>query len=184
MNLYPLVHTRARRTQCLAGDAKSQAPEGWGVILLEERSISLKPIKYIAIITMLALPISACTNQQIGAFTGSLMGAGIGVAATKDKKKSTRVAAGLIGAASGAVLGGTIGYYMDEADKKKLTRAMTELPSNKKRNWTNKRTGTDFTIKPISNVSRDNKGRYRQAHIWGRKKGSKKLVSEKHKVYF
>lgn len=73
-----------------------------------------------------ALALSGCTTNPytgerevskstVGAASGSLVGAGIGVLSSskKDRKKGA-----LIGAVSGAAVGGGIGYYMDVQEAK------------------------------------------------------------------
>ncbi|QTA86540.1 hypothetical protein [Desulfonema magnum] len=145
--------------------------------------VILKRITIIAV--LFPLLISACTKKQMGIFAGMATGVGAAYLATKDKDRDTRIKAMFGGAVAGALIGGAVGHYMDQSDQKELMIALQRTPINKVSNWTNPKTGHKFTIKPISVVYKDKKGRrYRKATLWGHKKGNKKLDVHTGAFYF
>lgn len=126
----------------------------------------------------------ACTYQQKGAAIGGAAGGVTGYLLSQDQKDSTQVAAVMAGTVIGGLIGGTIGTYMDKSDQKRVKKALRQVPKNKSRSWTNSKTGNRFTIKPISDIDKDSKGRsYRKATLFARKKGSDKMETTTKKMY-
>jgi len=125
-----------------------------------------------------------CTHQQQGAAIGGAAGGITGFLLSKDSDRNTQIAAILAGSVAGGIIGGIIGNYMDQSDQRRVQKALKEVPTNKSRSWTNPKTGHRFTIKPISNVKTDSKGKkYRKATLYGRKKNSSKLDVTTKKMY-
>lgn len=140
--------------------------------------------RLLTLLTILSFLLPACTYQQRGAAAGGAAGGLTGFLLTKDKEDSTKIAATVAGAVAGGLIGGAIGSYMDKSDRQRVQKALKEVPKDKTRNWTNPKTGHRFTIRPISEIDTDSKGRkYRKATLYARKKGSNKVTASTQKMY-
>lgn len=140
--------------------------------------------RFLTLLTLVLFLLPACTYQQQGAAAGGAAGGLTGFLLTKDQDDSTKIAATVAGVVAGGLIGGAIGSYMDTSDRERVQKALKETPKDKTRNWTNPKTGHRFTIKPISEVDTDSKGRkYRKATLYARKKGSNKVEASTQKMY-
>lgn len=139
---------------------------------------------FFSLLIIIQAAAAGCTRTQQGAAIGGAAGGLTGYMLTKDKDQVTQIAAVVAGAAVGGLIGGAIGNYMDKADEERLQKELRQTPTGKERHWTNPRTGHRFTIKPISDIQTDSEGqRYREATLYGRKKGSDKLDVATEKIY-
>jgi surface antigen len=139
---------------------------------------------FFSLLIIIQVAAAGCTRTQQGAAIGGAAGGLTGYMLTKDKDQGTQIAAVVAGAAVGGLIGGAIGNYMDKADEKRLQKELRQTPTGEERHWTNPQTGHRFTIKPISDVQKDSEGRrYREATLYGRKKGSEKLDVATEKIY-
>jgi surface antigen len=131
---------------------------------------------FISLLIIIGVAAAGCTRTQQGAAIGGAAGGLTGYMLTKDEDQGTQIVAVVAGAALGGLIGGAIGNYMDKADEERVQKELRQTPTGEERHWTNPQTGHRFTIKPISDVQTDNEGRkYREATLYGRKKGSDKL---------
>lgn len=139
---------------------------------------------FFSLLIIIQVAAAGCTRTQQGAVIGGAAGGLTGYMLTKDKDQGTQIAAVVAGAAVGGLIGGAIGNYMDKADEERLQKELRQTPTGEERHWTNPQTGHRFTIKPISDVQTDSEGRrYREATLYGRKKGSDKLDVATEKIY-
>ena len=139
---------------------------------------------FFSLLIIIQVAAAGCTRTQQGAAIGGAAGGLTGYMLTKDEDQVTRIAAVVAGAAVGGLIGGVIGNYMDKADEARLQNELRQTPTGEERHWTNPKTGHRFTIKPISDVQTDSEGRsYREATLYGRKKGSDKLDVATEKIY-
>ena len=127
---------------------------------------------------------TGCTHKEQAAAIGGVAGGFGGYLVSKDKDSSTQIASMIAGAVIGGIIGGVIGSYMDKSDQERVQKALHEVPTDKSRSWTNSKTGNRFTIKPISDIEKDEKGqKYRNATLFAREKGSDKLEATTKKMY-
>ena len=139
---------------------------------------------FFSLLIIIQVAAAGCTRTQQGAAIGGAAGGLTGYMLTKDKDQGTQIAAVVAGAAVGGLIGGAIGNYMDKADEERLQKELRQTPTGEERHWTNPQTGHRFTIKPIGDVQTDSEGRkYREATLYGRKKGSEKLDVATEKIY-
>ena len=139
---------------------------------------------FFSLFIIIQIAAAGCTRTQQGAAIGGAAGGLTGYMLTKDEDQVTQIAAVVAGAAVGGLIGGVIGNYMDKADEERLQKVLRQTPTGEERHWTNPQTGHRFTIKPISDVQTDSEGRrYREATLYGRKKGSDKLDVATEKIY-
>ena len=96
------------------------------------------------------LTIAACStntqneNTALGAVTGAAVGGvGIGLAGGN----AVAIGAGIVG---GALIGGLIGHNMESSDNATGSAAMQSNATNETRTWTNRHTGTTYTMTPTS----------------------------------
>jgi surface antigen len=87
-------------------------------------------------------------NTTIGAVSGAVVG---GLAASAIGGGAGKVVAIGVGAIAGALLGGYIGHSMDSSDTSHMTTAM-DNPTNQATTWRNKKTGSEYTVRPTSDV--------------------------------
>ena len=139
---------------------------------------------FISLLIIIGVAAAGCTRTQQGAAIGGAAGGLTGYMLTKDEDQGTQIVAVVAGAAAGGLIGGAIGNYMDKADEERVQKELRQTPTGEERHWTNPQTGHRFTIKPISDVQTDSEGRrYREATLYGRKKGSDKLDVSSEKMY-
>jgi surface antigen len=139
---------------------------------------------FFSLLIIIQFAAAGCTRTQQGAAVGGAAGGLTGYMLTKDKDQGTQIAAVVAGVAVGGLIGGAIGNYMDKADEERLQKELRQTPTGEERHWTNPQTGHRFTIKPISDIRTDSDGRrYREATLYGRKKGSDKLDVASEKIY-
>ena len=139
---------------------------------------------FISLLIIIGVAAAGCTRTQQGAAIGGAAGGLTGYMLTKDEERGTQIVAVAAGAALGGLIGGAIGNYMDKADEERVQKELRQTPTGEERHWTNPQTGHRFTIKPISDVQTDSEGRrYREATLYGRKKGSDKLDVSSEKMY-
>ena len=139
---------------------------------------------FFSLLFIIQVAAAGCTRTQQGAAVGGAAGGLTGFLLTKDEDQETQIVAVVAGAAIGGLIGGAIGNYMDKADEERLQKELRQTPTGEERHWTNPQTGHRFTIKPISEVQTDSEGRkYREATLYGRKKGSDKLDVATEKIY-
>ena len=142
------------------------------VITQEQNTMSRSYFSLAIIFLLLA---TACTYKEQGAAIGGVAGGLGGYLASKDKSDSTQIAAVIAGAVVGGLIGGAIGSYMDTSDQERVQKALHEVPTDKSRSWTNSKTGNRFTIKPISDIEKDENGqKYRKATLFAREEGSER----------
>lgn len=84
--------------------------------------------------------IGAVSGAVVGGLAGSLIGGGTG-----------QVVAIGVGAVAGALAGGYIGHSMDSTDNNSAHQALNN-PTNQSSTWENKKTGTQYTVRPTSRV--------------------------------
>ena len=146
--------------------------------------ISKKYLIFFSLFIIIQVAAAGCTRTQQGAAVGGAAGGLTGFLLTKDEEQGTQIVAVVAGAAIGGLIGGAIGNYMDKADEARLQKELRQTPTGEERHWTNPKTGHRFTIKPISDVQTDSEGRsYREATLYGRKKGSDKLDVTTENIY-
>ncbi len=139
---------------------------------------------FISLLIVIQVCAAGCTRTQQGAAIGGAAGGLTGYMLTKDEDQGTQIVAVVAGAAVGGLIGGAIGNYMDKTDEERVQKELRQTPTGEERHWTNPQTGHRFTIKPISDVQTDSEGRrYREATLYGRKKGSDKLDVSSEKMY-
>lgn len=139
---------------------------------------------YLSLTIICLFFVTACTYKEQGAAIGSVAGGIGGYLASKDKDDSAQIAAVIAGAVVGGMIGGAIGSYMDKSDQERVQKALHEVPTDKSRSWTNSKTGNRFTIKPISDIEKDESGQeYRKATLFARQKGSDKIETTTKKIY-
>lgn len=88
-------------------------------------------------------------NTGIGAGTGAIVG---GLAGSLFGQGTGKVVAVGLGAIAGALIGGTIGHNMDSSDCQQTYTTLNHNTPNKSKHWTNKKTGTQYTVTPTSNM--------------------------------
>lgn len=113
----------------------------------------MKGITSKGLILAIILSLTACsTNTQsentgIGAGTGAILG---GLAGSLFGQGTGKAVAVGIGAIGGAILGGFIGHSMDSSDKVQCNQVLTTNHANQSSHWTNKNSGTTYTMTPTS----------------------------------
>jgi surface antigen len=90
------------------------------------------------------------TKQQVGTVAGGVVGGIIGNEVFHGGGKTAGIIGGTI---VGAMLGSAIGQSMDQQDQMHAQQALTTVPMGQEAAWTNERTGTEYTVRPINEYS-------------------------------
>ena len=85
-------------------------------------------------------PSKSDSGTAIGAILGGILGAQTG-----DDNKAARI---LVGAAIGGLVGRTIGRYLDENDRKKISQSLEESAPGSKTSWVNEDSGHSYEFTP------------------------------------
>jgi len=110
----------------------------------------------IALATLMAVTLSACstapTRQDqgvlIGAIAGGLLGNTVGGG-------TGRVLATFVGTVAGAAIGGSIGRSMDETDRLNAAAAFENVRSGVPSTWVNPDTGYEYVVTPNNTYESD-----------------------------
>ena len=86
------------------------------------------------------------TKSQIGTVAGGAAGAAIGSQVVSGSGQPYAIAGGAI---LGALLGGSIGKYMDQQDQINAQQAMINVPVGQEAVWNNPNTKTSYAVKPV-----------------------------------
>jgi len=141
-------------------------------------------LKIITLIILIIFSLSACstspyTQEQQGAAGGAGVGALVGWLFCQNiDNQKLKVFCIATFAGLGAMVGGAIGNQMDESDQQEVMTALQTLPDNEKHRWTNSRTGTEFTIQPISTHETNDKI-CREYDIWMNQQGNTQQQNER-----
>lgn len=85
-------------------------------------------------------PSKSDSGMAIGAILGGILGAQTG-----DDNKAARI---LVGTILGGAIGRTIGRYMDENDRKRVSQSLEESEPGTTTNWTNENSGHSYEFTP------------------------------------
>lgn len=108
---------------------------------------------FVALITSLSLAGCAdMTKQDIGTVTGGVAGGLLGSQFGGGSGKLLAVGAGAL---AGAFLGGAIGKNMDDTDRMKMNQALESNSVGQPAYWQNQKTGANYTVVPMKNVTVD-----------------------------
>jgi surface antigen len=113
-------------------------------------------IKTRTLIALIIFSLSACstlpyTHEQQGRVGGAGVGAIVGFLFCQNiDNPKLKIFCLATFTGMGLIVGGAMGEQMDESDQQEVMHALQTLPDNEKHHWTNSRTGTEFTIQPIS----------------------------------
>jgi len=106
---------------------------------------------FICLIASLSLVgCSNFSNQDIGTVSGGVVGGLLGSQFGGGTGKLLMIGAGTL---AGALIGGNIGKSMDETDKLKAQRALETNTIGQPAYWTNQKTGTEYQVTPVKNVT-------------------------------
>lgn len=109
---------------------------------------------FTAIITLLcSLSLVGCQNmtqQDVGTVTGAVAGGLLG--STVGGGSGRLVAIG-VGTLAGAYIGGKIGKHMDDEDRARMNQALDNNNAGQPAYWRNAKTGTQYKVTPVKNVS-------------------------------
>lgn len=106
---------------------------------------------FICLITSLSL--AGCSNftkQDVGTVSGGVVGGLIGSQFGGGTGKLLAIGAGTL---AGALIGGSIGKSMDDTDKLKAQKALEANAIGQPAYWTNQKTGTEYQVTPVKNVT-------------------------------
>lgn len=107
------------------------------------------------LISLSTLTLVACTsntqkeNTTAGAVAGAVLG---GLAGSTIGAGTGQLVAIGAGAVAGGLLGAAIGNNMENADTQKMNNALEHNAVRKTSKWTNNKTGTKYTMTPMSHV--------------------------------
>ena len=113
----------------------------------------MKKVLAMFIFMMASLSLLGCsemTKQDVGTLSGGLVG---GVVGSHFGGGSGRLVAIGLGTLGGALIGGSIGKSMDDVDRMKMQRALESNPVGQPAYWQNSKTGTNYTVVPVKNVT-------------------------------
>ena len=111
----------------------------------------------ILLISISTLALVACTtntqkeNTTAGAVAGAVLG---GIAGSTIGQGTGQLVAMGVGAIAGGLLGGAIGHNMESTDTQKMNNTLEHNAVRKTSIWTNKKTGTKYTMTPMSSTMR------------------------------
>ncbi len=109
-------------------------------------------------------------NQDVGTVTGGVAGALIGSTVGGGTGKLVAIAAGTL---AGAYIGGAVGKNMDANDRYRMNRALESNTVGQPAYWHNNKTGADYQVTPVRNVTVDGNQYCREyrttANIGGKK---------------
>lgn len=112
-------------------------------------------LKTIAIISVLAVSVSACANNQMGdkqTLGGILGAAGGAVAGSQFGKGDGRLVGVAAGTLLGALIGSEVGRSLDRADRAAMANstqsALEHSPSERPTRWSNPDSGNSGTVTP------------------------------------
>lgn len=115
----------------------------------------MKKILVACIALICSLSLVGCENmrnQDVGVMTGALAG---GLLGSTIGQGSGQVLAIGVGAIAGALIGGAIGKNMDDTDRLKMNRALENNSTGQPAYWHNNRTGANYEVVPVRNVTVD-----------------------------
>ncbi len=92
------------------------------------------------------------TQQDVGTVSGGVIGGLIGSQFGGGSGKLVAVGAGAL---AGALLGGAIGKNMDDTDRMRMNQALESNSVGQPAYWQNQKTGTNYTVVPVKNVTVD-----------------------------
>jgi surface antigen len=113
----------------------------------------MKPVVTLFMCLIASLSLLGCsemTKQDVGTLSGGLVG---GVVGSQFGGGSGRLVAIGLGTLGGALIGGSIGKSMDDVDRMKMQRALESNPVGQPAYWQNSKTGTNYTVVPVKNVT-------------------------------
>lgn len=123
-------------------------------------------MKFLAVLVMAAVSVSACTNmdttgnkEMIGGATGAILG---GIVGSKVGKGSGQLVGVGVGTLLGALAGSSIGASLDKADLMYANRATQKAytaPVGETISWNNPDTGNSGTVTPVKEGT-STSGRY------------------------
>jgi surface antigen len=107
-----------------------------------------------AIVSVIAsISLVSCSNmskQDVGALSGAAIG---GLVGSQFGQGGGQILAIGAGAVAGALIGGAIGKNMDETDRLKMNQALEQNSVGQPAYWKNNKTGANYTVTPVKNVS-------------------------------
>jgi surface antigen len=106
---------------------------------------------FLVLVTFLSFSLAGCTNNEdagtvTGAIAGGLLGSTIG-------QGNGKILAVMGGALAGAYIGNAIGRNMDENDYRRMNEALEENSLNQPAYWRNDRTGINYEVVPVRDVT-------------------------------
>lgn len=113
----------------------------------------MKKIVAMFICLIASISLVGCSNmskQDVGTVSGAVAG---GLLGSQFGGGSGKLVAVGIGTMAGAFLGGSVGKSMDDVDKMKMQRALESTPVGQPAYWQNAKTGTNYTVVPVKNVT-------------------------------
>ncbi len=93
---------------------------------------------------------SQMSKQDVGVITGGVAGGLLGSQFGHGTGQLLAIGAGTL---AGAYIGGAIGKSMDDVDRMKMTQALESNNIGQPAYWRNQKTGTDYTVVPVKNVT-------------------------------
>ena len=97
--------------------------------------------------------LTGCSNmskQDVGVVSGAVVG---GVLGSQFGGGTGKLLAVGVGTLAGALVGGAIGKSMDDTDKLKTQHALENQQVGQPAYWTNAKTGAQYTVTPVKNVT-------------------------------
>lgn len=113
----------------------------------------MKKIVATFICILASISLIGCSNmskQDVGTVSGAVAG---GLLGSQFGGGGGKLIAVGLGTMAGAFLGGSIGKSMDDVDRMKMQRALESNPIGQPAYWTNSKSGTNYTVVPVKNVT-------------------------------
>lgn len=108
------------------------------------------------ILIVCSIAMAGCQNmskQDVGTITGGVAGGLIGSTVGQGSGRVMAIAAGTL---AGAFIGNAVGKSMDDTDRMKMAQAMERNNAGQPAYWRNQRTGAQYRVTPVKNVTVNN----------------------------
>jgi surface antigen len=108
-------------------------------------------VKLLLLVTTVSLlGCAQMNNQDVGTLSGGVIGGLVGSRFGGGSGQLVAIGAGTL---LGAYIGGSIGKNMDDTDRLRMNQALERNNVNQPAYWHNQRTGVEYRVTPVKNVT-------------------------------